>query len=544
MRVAYFNNSLLDLIDRMKRLFRGLRNQPPNNSYDAVIIGAGIGGLICANLLAREGLRVLLTEQHYMVGGYCSTFRRKGYTFDAATHFYPLLGNPGTITGKLLQDLGITNGWIKMDPVDHFHFPDGSNFAVSADFATYLSRLKSEFPEEAQALDTFFALVREVYMFGLLSYFRWRDHDRLRPYAHMTVREALDRHFRNPKLKLLLAADCGHWGSPPSRTSFVFDSMLRLSYFLGNYYPRGGSQAFADELALRFEQMGGDILMSATVKRIVTTSGTARGVDVEAGPPNARRTFRINAGVVVSNADLLFTVERLLEPGQVNPERLVALRKLRPSHPCFLTHIGLKDMPTETLREAAGYHWDSWNSDQVATRAFKIFVPTLYEPAMAPPGCHIVIVQKLTDIDYDAIEDWPAHKAAVENYIMENLERVIPGFTRKVVVKLSASARTSQQFTLNHRGAMLGWEMSPDQLGERRPALNGLVKNLYFTGHWTQPGGGITPVIVSAMQVANRITKGNTHYPTYADASPDLIDDRDNFNWVAGAAVERELALQ
>src|SRR2546425_5832862 len=110
----------------MKRLFRGLRDKPPDAAYDAVIIGAGIGGLICANLLAREGLRVLLTEQHYMVGGYCSTFRRKGYTFDAATHFYPLLGNPATITGKLLLDLGITNGWVRMDPVDHFHFPDGS----------------------------------------------------------------------------------------------------------------------------------------------------------------------------------------------------------------------------------------------------------------------------------------------------------------------------------------------------------------------------------------------------------------------------------
>jgi phytoene dehydrogenase-like protein len=83
----------------MKRLFRGLRGRAPDSAYDAVIIGAGIGGLICANLLAREGLRVLLVEQHYMVGGYCSTFRRKGFTFDAATHFYPLLGNAETITG-------------------------------------------------------------------------------------------------------------------------------------------------------------------------------------------------------------------------------------------------------------------------------------------------------------------------------------------------------------------------------------------------------------------------------------------------------------
>jgi hypothetical protein len=91
---------------------------------------------------------------------------------------------------------------------------------------------------------------------------------------------------------------------------------------------------------------------------------------------------------------------------------------------------------------------------------------------------------------------------------------------------------------------MLGWEMSPDQLGERRPALNGLVKNLYFTGHWTQPGGGITPVIVSAMQVANRITKGKTTDPTFPVTDHEVVDDRGDFNWVASAAGERELALQ
>src|SRR5258708_7092476 len=236
----------------MKRLFRGLRGNGPNDSYDVVVIGAGIGGLLCANLLAREGLRELLTEQHYMVGGYCSTFRRKGFTFHSATHFYPLLGNPATITGRLLSKLDLTNGWIRMDPVDHFHFPDGSSFAVPADFESYLRKLKTEFPEEAQALDKFFALVRRVYMVGLLSYFRWRETDRLGRWRSLTVREALDQHFQNQKLKLLLSADFGHWGSPPCRTPFVFDSMLRLSYFLGHYYPPGGAQAFAAEVALRF----------------------------------------------------------------------------------------------------------------------------------------------------------------------------------------------------------------------------------------------------------------------------------------------------
>lgn len=489
----------------MKRPFRGLRGEAPAKSYDAVIIGAGVGGLICANLLARDGLRVLLTEQHYMVGGYCSTFRRGGYTFDAATHFYPLLGNTSTITGKLLRELGVTNGWVKMDPVDHFHFPDGTSFSVPADFEAYLAKLKSEFPEESAALDEFFSIVREVYLHGLLEYFRWRETERLEPFRHMTVRDALDRFFRTPKLKLLLAGDCGHWGAPPRRTSFVFDSMLRLSYFLGNYYPQGGSQAFADELAQRFEERGGHILMSSTVRRINVKGGVARGVEIETGPKGARRVVCVDAGVVVSNADLLLTLERLVGAEHLGGNQLASIKSLRPTHPCFLTHIGLKGMPTEVLREAEGYHWSSWNPDDVSTDAFKIFVPTLFDPSLAPPDGHIVIVQKLTDVNFEGVTDWGSHKASVERYVLSNLERVMPGFSEKIAVCLSASAMTSYRFTLNHRGAMLGWEMSPDQLGAQRPAVNGLVRNLYFVGHWTQPGGGITPVIVSAMRVAQTV---------------------------------------
>ena len=67
----------------------------------------GIGGLFCANLLAREGLSVLLVEEHYMVGGYCSTFRRKGYTFDACIHW--LMGSsPGTNSLKVSSSCSIS----------------------------------------------------------------------------------------------------------------------------------------------------------------------------------------------------------------------------------------------------------------------------------------------------------------------------------------------------------------------------------------------------------------------------------------------------
>lgn len=505
------------------RRFRGLR-EAPRDRYDAVVIGSGIGGLVAANLLARGGLSVLMVEQHYMTGGFCSTFRRRGFTFDASTHFYPLLGNRETLTGRLIAELGVETRWLRMDPVDTFHFPDGSRFEVPVDLDSYLRKVKARFPEESAGLDEFFAAAREAYALGLVAHFRGRPPERLARIEGWTVRDALDRYIRDPRLKLLLCADCAHWGSPPCRTSFVFDSMLRLAYFLGNYYPAGGSQAFADELARCFEERGGDILMSTHAHRIHTAGGRATAVELETtrGPRRGRHLVR--AGFVVANGDLTAALRDLLAqpesaPGveaavPPDPEELAMrarlgrqlerVSRLRLSYPCFLTHLGLRDCDAAELERAQGYYWDGWDPDQVGRGGlrFKIFVPTLLEPALAPPGGHIIILQKVLEMDCAAVTDWPAHKAAVEGFLLEQLERVMPGARARIVAQSSASARTAQRFTLNRDGAMLGWEMSPQQVGAERPGTDSPLPNLFFVGHWTRPGGGITPVIASAQKVA------------------------------------------
>jgi phytoene desaturase len=491
----------------VSRAFRGLRDQPPRRRYDVVVVGAGVGGLVCANLLAREGLAVLLVEQHYMLGGYCSTFRRKGFTFDAATHFYPLLGNPQTLTGRLLAELGLRTRWVKMDPVDTFHLPDGSRFEVPADFETYRRRLDAAFPHEARALERLFEEVRRAYLLGLLRFFRGRRSAAFEAYRDLTLRQALDAHVRDPRLKLVLTADCAHWGSPPCRTSFVFDAMLRLSYFLGNYYPAGGSQAFADELARLFEERGGEILTSTRAERFVVRDGRVAAVELETarGALRGRRTIACDAAV--SNADLLQTFERLVALADVGPAAVEEARRLRPTYPCFMTYVGLRDVPAERLAEAQGYYWDAWDPDEVGRGGlrFKVFAPTLYEPALAPPGGQIVILQKVLDLDYASVGDWPAHKAAVEGRLMAHLDEALPGVRDHVVVQLSATAATAQRFTSNHQGAMLGWEMSPGQLGDGRMGVETPVGGLYLAGHWTRPGGGITPVIVSALHAAEAV---------------------------------------
>jgi prolycopene isomerase len=486
-------------------------------SYDAVVVGSGIGGLICANLLASSQLSVLLVEQHSMCGGFCSGFIRHArpplggtgcFVYDSASHFFPLLGNPASISGRLLRDLQVQTQWVKMDPVDQFHFPDGSHFAVPADIGTYLAQLKRMFPLETVALDEFFALARKLYLWGVLYYFQGCEVASLRRYLPMTVRDALNQYFKSEKLKLLLTADCPHWGSLPCRTSFVFDSMLRLSYFEGNYYPRGGAQAFADELARRFVALGGQILMKSLARRIVVRHGRAAAIEIETGPRTSRQCRQIDAGCIISNADMRQTVFGMVGERHFPSDFVSHVCRLRPSFPCFLSHIGVAGVPAEVLDQIQGYHWNNWDSDRIGEDAFqfKLFVPTLHDPQLAPPGGHVVVVQKVTNVDYESMTDWRQHKQGIEHFVLARLNDLVPGFSDKIVVCESASAQTSYRFTLNYHGAMLGWEMSPDQLGPMRPGVESPVDGLYFVGQWTRPGGGITPVIISAMNVASRVT--------------------------------------
>jgi phytoene dehydrogenase-like protein len=488
--------------------------------YDAIVIGAGIGGLICANLLGRAGMKVLLLEKHYALGGFCSGFRRRGFLFDAATHFYPLLGNPATLTGKVLRELEIPTEWIKMDPVDRFHFPGQPTFEVPAGFSDYVARLKALFPHQAAAIDGYFTELRRAYLYGLLYYFKGIANECVQRLEHSTVSAKLDEHFTDPYLKAILMADTPHWGSLPGRTSYVFDAMLRMSYFLGNYYPKGGSQKFADDLGRGIEASGGRVLRCAAAESILTRGNRAAGIRVRVLSRRRPQEVEFLAPVVVSNADASHTYRALIPPAHRDPAILQRIAAMRPSYPCFLLHLGVRGMDPGRLAAAEGYYWSSYDASDALRSVFKLFIPTHFDPQVAPPGCQILIVQKLATAEPPDGNGWDTAKAALEDAVMQRLREILPELDRHVVVRLSASPVTSYRFTGNHLGAMLGWEMSPDQLGPGRLPFDTPIQNLYLTGHWTQPGGGITPVIVSAQRVSKAILRASRDAADLAFAAP------------------------
>ena len=284
--------------------------------------------------------------------------------------------------------------------------------------------------------------------------------------------------------------------------------MLRLSYFLGNYYPRGRSQRFVDDLGQALVRRGGKVLKCAEVTEILVSREQVRGVRIRTVSKRPAEEFEFCAPVVVSNADAMHTYRDLLGEGHCGREVIESMETMAPTYPCFLMHIGLRGMSPERLAGVEGYHWSSFDPVDAIRDVFKIFIPTHFDPTVAPPGCQILIVQKLSAVRLEDVKDWRAHKNQIEGVIMQRLREILPDIDRHIVVQSSATAMTSYRFTRNWQGAMLGWEMSPDQLGPGRLAAVTPVRNLHLVGHWTQPGGGITPVIISAQRAAQAIVNG------------------------------------
>ena len=287
--------------DRFRRL--------PRESFDVVVIGAGIGGLTAAALLAKRGKSVLVVDQHYVPGGNATIFKRPGYEFDIGIHYVGQCG-PGEAMPSILHAAGARGvEFAAMDPdgFDTLVFPELS-FRVPRGIDAYRDRLVEHFPSEVRGIERYVDMLRQVHKLQGIA---------ANPKAALSIlpkalgalywsRATLGAFFdtctRDPLLRAVLAGESGDYGQPPSRASLLFHSALMLHYLeSGGYYPKGGGQVMSDALADSIEESGGKVLLSTRALRIVVEGGRARGVEIE-NKHIGRRT--VHAATVISNADI------------------------------------------------------------------------------------------------------------------------------------------------------------------------------------------------------------------------------------------------
>lgn len=455
-------------------------------SYDVVVVGAGIGGLVCGAFLAKKGKKVLVVEQHSLPGGYCTSFKRNGFIFDSAVHH---IGGCGrySIVGRCLKELGLEMDFFRLDPMDSLFFPSFS-IDIPAHLEDYITLLEKRYREERieKFFQDFIRLYRAIINESV-------DSPTLSRYSRLTYGEMLDSYFENEELKSVLAGQWGYLGSPAPEVSSIGMCQMLVNYLRdGAYYPRGGTQRFADGFARALADSGGELLLSCKAEEILLQGKRARGVRLE-------ESGEVLADCVVSNVDTRQTFFNLIREG-VDREYLGKIKDMKESPSYFLLYLGLG--PEVDLRgfRRGFYHGpnNQWKY---------ISAPTKVDPSLAPPGRQIITVVATLEERYEEVKDWKALKDRLTKDTINYLEGIVPNLSKHIEVIEAATPKTLERYTLNSRGAAYGWAVTLEQTGTGRLGNRTPIENLYLAGHWTNPGPGICAVVSSGWRVANLILK-------------------------------------
>lgn len=484
------------------------------DTYDAVVVGAGFGGLAAAALLARAGRRVLVVERHDRLGGYGHAFRRGRYRFDSAVHLIggcAPVGSDGGLVARLLGALELTERapLVPVDPIYDLRLP-GTALRAPAGLEAYEDAHAAAFPAERAGIRAFLGecvriraeaeLAAEAAAAGAGPAALERL-STLRRLRRATLGQVLDAHVATPAARSALAALWPYVGLPPSRASFLYFATMLLSYVAdGARSCRGTFQALADLFGGAVEAGGGELLLRAEVRRIAVADGRAAGVVLEHGQ-------RIEAPLVISNADLGQTALELVGREHFEPRWLARLARLEPSISAFVvygaTSLDLRaaGLAHETFAFGGLDHEAAYRGALAGAPSWlTLTAPTLADPGLAPPGEHLFLLTTLAG--YEPAGRWRHDKEALLERMLGLADGVVPGLAAATTFCEAGTPRTLERYTRNAGGALYGFALSPEQVGPGRPTATTPLPGLLLAGHWTQPGGGVYGALASGVEAA------------------------------------------
>ncbi len=491
------------------------------NERSIIIIGAGIAGLSAGCYARMNGYRAQIFELHTQPGGLCTSWSRKGYTFDGCIHW--LVGT-GEKSGfhQYWDELGALKG---RQIVDHEEFvrvvgTDGKTFILYTDPDRLEQHMLALAPQDAAVIREFCGALRTFVHSeipagspeNLGDYFRMLKNLRgtmaflglMRKYGTTSIQVFTSR-LSDPFLRDALA-------SVFDLPDFPMAGVLMSLGSMGAHdagYPIGGSLNFARAIEKRFCDLGGEIHYRTRVAKILVEDGRAVGVRLTDG-----KEYR--ADLVISAADGHATIFDMLDGKYLSDEQREAYDHMPTFAPIIQVSLGIdRDLRNEP-------HMVSYvlaRPMQIAGEArtalgFKHYG---YDPTLAPEGKSVVEVVFGSDYAYwqklaDDPERYDAEKKDIAIKVIAELETRYPGITRQVEVVDVATPLTYERYTGNWKGSMEGWLITTQSI-KKMMAGKGMSKtlpgldNFYQIGQWVEPGGGLPPAVTSARGVIRTICK-------------------------------------
>ncbi len=490
----------------------------------AIIIGAGPGGLASAILLAAAGLRVKILERLPVLGGRTSAIEAEGYRFDLGPTFflYPrVLDEIFRTAGTTLRD---EVPMVRLDPQYRIKFGEGGSLdctpqvekmersiaalALSdvAGFRRFLAENRTKLARMEPCLEQPFLGWQDVINTRMLKLLPL-----VRP--HQSVDTYLKRFFQDERVRLAFCFQSKYLGMSPFRCPSLFSILSFLEYEYGVWHPLGGCAAVTAAMGRVAERLGVEIRLNEPVEEILFSGRRAVGARTSSGVHSA--------DAVVVNADFARAMERLV-PDQLRrrwTNRRLAEKKFSCS--TFMMYLGVEggfDQPHHAIHIARDY---ARNLEDIEKRHVLSEDPSFYvqnasvtDPSLAPAGHSALYVLSPVSHQHPNI-DWTREKPRFRQLLFEKLRQAGYGELQSRIryERIITPADWDSRYEI-HRGATFNLAHSLDQMLHLRPHnrfedLDGM----YLVGGGTHPGSGL-PVIFESARISSRLLLADLGMPS------------------------------
>jgi len=449
------------------------RKEKPKNSYDVIVIGSGLGGLTAANILAKHGRSVLLLESHNKLGGLATWFKRQvddGHggidekIFDISLHGFPygMVKTCRRYWSKEIAD--------RIVPIKKVRFKN-PQFDIESEFteSDTLRILVEKFKVGEEQARGFFAALN-----GMNFY----DQD------HSTIGDLFQRFFpdRNDIIRFLLEPITYANGSTLEDPAIAYGIVFSNFMSRGVYIFNGGTDLMISMMKEELIKNGVDIKLHSKVDRILTkseqSSTSVDGVELDGQI--------IQSKVVVSNAHLLSTIFKLIDPKIFSQDFLKQAKAVRPNTSSCQVYMALKKGETIPFMgdliftsHAKDFTTNMLLSPKVEGQTFSFYYPDMREHRS--PATAIVSSSNARYDDWQnlSVEEYEKRKQYLIERAVEDLEKLIPGIREKIDYVEAATPNTFERFTHHPNGASFGTKFEGLEVSKN---LSKEVVGLYHAG--------------------------------------------------------------